>query len=213
MKRWILYIQCITILIAFGCNEMELSMPVTGEKVNVHLNLDIAQEVYVNTPTKADDNVMDNINLSDAVKNIWIIQYNGISDNSTLVGEATYIPDFENFNGTTKLVATDDPCTVFIIANTFADQFPLPQGSTITDLKTRLTNLSKEEDVLTQDGSAYYPIFNSRSTYNEIDEGTHLSATLKRLPSTSYNSSSLAKPASTNLLKLIYPLLGIVFLY
>lgn len=180
MKRWILYIQCITILIAFGCNEMELSMPVTGEKVNVHLNLDIAQEVYVNTPTKADDNVMDNINLSDAIKNIWIIQYNGISDNSTLVGEATYIPDFENFNGTTKLVATDDPCTIFIIANTFADQFPLPQGSTITDLKTRLTNLSKEEDVLTQDGSAYYPIFNSRSTYNEIDEGTHLSATLKR---------------------------------
>ena len=79
MKKLILYIQCFILLVAFGCNEMEPAMQVSGDKVNVYIDLNIAQEISVNNSTKAkEDDVISDINVSDEIKNLWVIQFNGI---------------------------------------------------------------------------------------------------------------------------------------
>lgn len=196
------YIGYIAILIsAFGfitsCNGVDdaITEPIIeGEAMTVPLSLYIESDnslKSVNDPETITE-------ITQVIKNLWIIQYNGTSDDSEILGEATYIEDFKTWyqqtpeNRNVSLVATNKPCTIYFIANTFEDvgEFPVHKRTTIGDLKNRRRSTVNQESILSpesviDDGGnqsiIYHPIFNGSITLDKLDNSvTLLSGTLKR---------------------------------
>ncbi|MBR6541396.1 MAG: DUF4906 domain-containing protein, partial [Bacteroidales bacterium] len=189
MRKYIFLI--IAFLVLTGCEKDKSASFVDGEEVYVHLSLE------ANTPISF--NIEDNgasvksvydpdgtTETAELIKNLWIIQYNGTSDNATLLGEPNYIENFSAFisqsDKQVKLVSTSNPSTIFFIANTFEgkNQFTIAQGSTIADLKSRTKLVDGEESILGNGSGTYHPIFYTTVIADEIKEGSEINGTLKR---------------------------------
>ena len=186
MKR-LLYILIVFIL-AQACEKQEYTATVAeGAEVEVNLNLSAVAGLDVSVSedmvqTKAVHDPSTINKATDVIKNLWIIQYRGVEDNSVLIGEPTYISDFSTFDGKIKLVSITGPTSIFFIANTFENKnaFPIAQGSTIADLKARSRELTDEYTIFGNDLQNYHPIFFAREDIAEITEGMDIAVSLSR---------------------------------
>ena len=169
-----------TLMTAVACIKQEPeydNSTVSGDLVEVSLGVSVLQP-----ETKAVHDPESITNVTDVIKNLWVIQFNGTSDSSELIGEPTYISNFAEFDGNIKLVATSQPSVIWLIANTFegVGVFSVPQGTTLGDLKNKKRILSTETDILSKETvDILHPIFNGSVT-ETIGEGVHLAARLKR---------------------------------
>ena len=169
-----------TLMTAVACIKQEPeydNVTASGDLVEVSLGVSVLQP-----ETKAVHDPESITNVTDVIKNLWVIQFNGTSDSSELIGEPTYISNFAEFDGNIKLVATSQPCVIWLIANTFegVGVFSVPQGTTLADLKNKKRLLNSETDILSKETvDLLHPIFNGSVT-ETIGEGVHLSARLKR---------------------------------
>ena len=128
-----------TLMTAVACIKQEPeydNVTASGDLVEVSLGVSVLQP-----ETKAVHDPESITNVTDVIKNLWVIQFNGTSDSSELIGEPTYISNFAEFDGNIKLVATSQPCVIWLIANTFegVGVFSVPQGTTLADLKNKKT--------------------------------------------------------------------------
>ena len=163
-----------------SCSRVEVVPPSEGEVVELTLDVDILAPV-----TKGVSDPDDVSDPSSVVKNLWIIQFDGTSDDAVLLGEPTYISDFASYDGRVSLVSTKTPCAVFLIANTFEDpsRFTIPQGYKIKELRSRSRSVTKESDIMGigSDGVTCYPIFMAEVVASDgIAEGERLVAELRR---------------------------------
>jgi len=179
--RKLLFIM--SVLILCGCVKEDGADTVhSGRKVNVHMDFTVDADFTrsVNDPDVVTD-------AKSVIRNLWIIQYNGVSDDSQILGEPTYIEDFSTFDGNVQLLATDKPTMVCFVANTFegVGEFPVHQRTTLADLKTYRRVIRKETDLLGAETSdSHHVIYNGYLSLDRLDEEsasqTVLSAVLKR---------------------------------
>lgn len=162
----------------------EHTMKSDADLADVFLIFDVSGEQHIDIASKSVNDPDGTVDADDLIRNLWIIQFDGISDDSVVLGDPTYIEDFSSFDGTAKLVATDDPSAVVFIANTFEDKskFIVSQGMTLKDLKGRTKKISGENGMLGQDDSdGYHLICNGTvNEYDGIAEGETLNVALKR---------------------------------
>lgn len=182
-----LAIISIILLLFCSCERMEQAPELQdGQVINVPIELFIQEQDL----SKAVNDPASITKVSDVIKNIWIIQFNGTSDDSKILGEPTYIEDFETWYALSdeekkiELIATSKPCSIFFIANTFegVGVFPAHQGSTIADLKNRKRLISSENDIFgAKSEDLFHPMFNGSISPDKIDASvTSLTGVLKR---------------------------------
>ena len=116
--------------------------------------------------------------VEDRIYNLWVIQFNGTSGSSKVLGEPVYVSDYENFDGMVKLVATEAPCAICLIANTFEGPgvFDINARSTLDDLKNLRRVIARESELL--GGSC--TMFNSLMEVDKVVAGQPLAVVLKR---------------------------------
>ena len=178
--KFIYLCALILLNLCVSCSRVEVPHCSDGEVVELTLDVDILTPV-----TKGVYDPDDVSDPSSVVKNLWVIQFDGTSDDAALLGEPTYIPDFASYDGRVSLVSTKTPCAVFLIANTFEDPsiFNIPQGYKIKELRSRSRSVTKESDIMGigSDGVTCHPIFMAEVVASDgIDEGEHLEAELRR---------------------------------
>ncbi len=163
-----------------GCSRVETPQGgAPGDLVELPIVFAIegdAESKGVNDP----DNIA---SVSEVIKNIWIIQFNGTSDDSKVLGEPCYIPDFSSFDGKVNLVVTDKPSTICFIANTFEPEgvFPVNQNISLGKLKSTRRIISSEVDPLgAEDDENFHPIFNGVTVLDKVENGLSISGILKR---------------------------------
>lgn len=187
MKKLIFTILSVVVLLC--CNRVEGPAPSVGEEVSATLDVDVVQmDLSMIDGDVATKGVYDPATIAsteDVIKNLWVIQFDGTDENSALLGDPTYVADFSQFSGNVNFVSTDTPCSIFLIANTFENGsvFTIPQGYTISDLRTRLRSVSSQNDImgLESDGETYHPIFNCEIEASDgVHEGDHFTAQLRR---------------------------------
>lgn len=150
------------LLLLFGCADNKYDVPdmpvYTGETVKVTLCLTVAAEVDATPSTtkavaaKETRTVYDN-GVNDQIKNVWVLQFNGTAESSTLIGVPTYVSDYNGAGTEVKLIPTTAPGTLFFLANTFDPDLSWSGGMTIADLKKKVKNLSQEADVHGKDNT------------------------------------------------------------
>lgn len=162
------------IMMAFwACSRIENPVQNTiHEKINVNISLSIAEE---QGHSKSVNDPQEIVQAGDVIKNIWIIQFNGTSDDSRVLGEPVYIKDFSNFNGEISLVATDKPCKIYFVANTYEEigEFPVDQWTTIGQLKQLKKVVADETGVfgIESEGKEHI-IFSGNTTIDKLDQST-----------------------------------------
>lgn len=145
---------------------------------------------YLGIDTKGvvDPEVTQSTPVEDVIKNFWVVQFDGTSDASRILGEARYFPDMEAYlkpaaqgghDEQVQLVASSVESVVVIIANTFDKDMSFPQGSTLADLKKRLRTVSDDQNFLSANGTDRFLVFSGFVT-SVISQGVRLECTLKR---------------------------------
>lgn len=149
-----------------------------GTPVTSSISLNITDNIP-GTKAIVDPNITEETSSVDVIKNIWVIQYNGITDDALLVGEPKYYEYNNSFDGQIKLVASSSENSVVVIANTFNPVMTFAQNSTLGELKSRWYNITDENSLFAKDGNDKYIIF-SAIDQKIISEGSHLEFQLKR---------------------------------
>jgi len=184
MKRIIHYIGFLLFSAVVSCNGLEPEeSPDLQDEVDVFLSvsaepqIDISLSAAPSVKAGGDTDVLD-----DVVKNLWVIQYGGLSDSAELLGEPLYISDYADFDGRVKLVATDAASSIYFIANTFEPGLNIPSKSTVADLKSRTRDLKKVNMLSTDENGNEYPIFNGcvKTGPEGVYEGAEYQIQLKR---------------------------------
>lgn len=128
---------------------------VSDEYVPVQIDVRVAREVMINTePTQKTRAIQDTEGLIgiDEIKNLWVIQFNGTTDDALLVGRAHYISNYADLDQRKfQLVASTKENTLVFLANTFNEQLLLPQGMTLAELKALKKVISRPSDVFGYD--------------------------------------------------------------
>ena len=124
-----------------------------------------------------------------AIKNLWVLQYDGTDDNALLLTSA-YI---EDYTATTsiKLIATTTDCAIVFLANTYDNTLSFPINSTLATLKgQRFTTPGLNRVVVIDPATAttgtetfpnngnYYQRLNGMVT-TTVQTGTAITATLQ----------------------------------
>lgn len=170
------------IIFAAGCHRVEAPANLLpGDVVELPVSISIEED----GDTRAVYDPVSIESVSDVVKNVWIIQFNGVSDDSEILGEPTYVEDFASFDGKVKvnLVVTDKESAIYFVANTFEPEgeFPVHQGVTLGELKQHRRAVTRETDLFgTEDRETYYPMFNGYTELDKVTDGVEISALLKR---------------------------------
>lgn len=147
MKNRLLYIILISFSL-YGCVRVETpQVNGSGSTVTVPISFHIAGEDGTRATVMDPDQIT---SPEDVIKNLWVIQFNGTSDDSRVLGAPVYIKDFSNFDGNLSLVPTDGPTTIVFIANTFEvpGVFNVSSTSTLKDIKQLKRKVTKETDIL-----------------------------------------------------------------
>ena len=165
-----------------------------GSTVPVTLSLTVAPEQSGTPETKAITDVAATTGSSE-VKNLWVIQFNGTSDDSKQIGEAHYIADYTvEANRSINLVSSTAAGTIVFIANTFNPNLPFPKGETLAKLKSRFRTVLKPSDVFGYDAEAsttdsskdfpedadYYFILCGSQSVSSVTANANIAADLKR---------------------------------
>lgn len=169
IRRLFIFVLFLALVPALSCTRIERG--------------DFVPEGYVSVPLEVSVQTKGGEDPESVIKNLWVIHFNGDSDESELLGMATYVEDFSTFSGSVNLVATASKSTIYLIANTFEGKevFSLPQNYKIKDLKERSRKVSAEGDILGQDADGErYPIFAARIEAPSIGNVSSLRCTLKR---------------------------------
>lgn len=177
MRRLYILLSILSIVSCVKYEDAPEVPAAAGDVVDVNLNLSIAG---LDTKTVHDPESIESV--TDVIKNLWVIQFNGTTDDSEVIGEPVYIEDFTSFDGRLKLVASSKECVIWLIANTFegVGVFNVPQGTTLADLKNKRRLVTVETDILSKEtNDLLHPIFNGSITAT-VTEGLNLSARLKR---------------------------------
>jgi len=168
---------------------------VHGEAVGVRLLLGVAGEEAGTPETQAYVNVVGTKALDDPsdgtatkIEDFWLLQFNGVSDSSTLIGESQYYryADFisvsnPNGAGIAKLIASSQDDAVFVLANTCDSAMVFPYGMTMSDLKSRVKEIRSEDDLFGRKaGSDTSRIMLNAQVNETIAAGTELNFGLKR---------------------------------
>lgn len=116
--------------------------------------------------------------IEDKICNLWVIQFNGTLPSSKIIGEPTYIENYDQFDGTVNLVATESPCAICFVANTFEGPgvFDINARTTVEDMLNLRRVISNESQLL---GSSSYTIFNDWME-QKIEAGSPVNVALKR---------------------------------
>lgn len=147
-----------------------------------------------------------------AIKNLWILQYDGTDDAAKLIGTPVYIEDYTiATNRSAKLVASTSPNTIVFLANTFDKNLPFQQNSTIAELKQRRFTTQSLGTIVTIDpntadvGGGVFPdngdYYQRLNGYVEqtITEGSSLSCAL------GHNACRVSVNVSNNTAGTTYP--------
>ena len=199
MKRLLIFFTIL--MLASSCRRDEAPLGFqNGERMVVSLALSVGEDSL----TKGDVHDPHPITkASDVIKNVWVIQFDGVEDNSRILGEPTYVENFGEEEGLltadVSLIAIDRMCAIYFLANTFdrvAEEFPLNQGVTLKEVKGYRRVVAGDNDVLSYgtDGK-YHPMFNGFITPQSIGDGkADLSVVLKRNVAKVNISVTNAKP-------------------
>ena len=132
-----------------------------GDYVEVPLILNVGSECVVDINTKSDGGSEISDIPSDVVRNILMLQYRGTDENAVFVGEPMYIANYPDFTGKLKMVATDDPSLVVILANIDdPSRFQIAPGSSVSELAGMIKDVSCSDDMLYRDSEGVYHLFN-----------------------------------------------------
>lgn len=185
MKRLVIFITIL--LLVSSCRRDEGPLRVqNGEKMVVSFALSVEEDSLTKGGVHDPESIT---KASDVIKNVWVIQFDGVGDNSRILGEPTYVENFtpsgDILTTDVSLIAIDRACAIYFLANTFdrvAEEFPLHQGVTLKEVKGYRRVVSSDNDVLscgTDDN--YHPMFNGFITLERLDnENADLSVVLKR---------------------------------
>lgn len=125
------------------------------EYVPVQIDVRVAREVMADAePSQTTRAIQDTDDLSgnSEIKNLWVIQFNGTTDDAVLVGRPHYISDYaDEQQRTFQLVASTTQNTLVFLANTFNEQLLLPQGMTLAELKNMKKVVTRQADVFGYD--------------------------------------------------------------
>lgn len=159
--------------------------------VETSLRLYVADEINGRTGTKAVDDPADSA--STKIRNLNILQFNGTSEDSRIVGEVRYLtasadsPDKEpylNLNDIHMAESEGALHTVVFLANVFTK---VPQVQTLKEMKDYLYYIENEADLFGYEGdgedfpggTTYYQRL-SGIAVSPITNGTNLTAALRR---------------------------------
>lgn len=177
---------CIIISCVEDSGSMLTSVPGTPVEIPLHISTSdfidgtplLTRTAYVD-PDSEEDNT---------IKNIWVLQFNGITDDARLLG-AQYI---DNYTSETivKLIASKNANRILVIANTFNPTVAFLSCSTMADVKALARTISDEREpsatsiqgsltCVHYDGGKYYVTMNG-AVDMPIDETSTISLTLKR---------------------------------
>ncbi len=178
MKRVVIFLFIMCLLA--GCHRVESpSLVLPGEVVKVSASFVVASD----GDTKGVNDPESITSPANVIKNLWIVQYNGTSDDAKVLGEPTYIGDFSSFDGSVNLVATKGRSSVYFVANTFEPEgeFPVYSGSTLGDLKRYKRQIRSETDIFgAEDSDDFHIMFNGYQEFDKIDGETVINGELKR---------------------------------
>lgn len=148
----------------------------------VDVTLDVGVEAMVSTRAGESDMINDLV-----IKNLWVIQFSGTDDNAVLIGDPIYIEDFPTFYNnenerTVRLVASDDPCYIVFIANTFEnkEQFGISQGTTLSNLKNRFRKIPQEAFMSVDSDGVSHIILSDLCFSQSLTGSSTVTAQLKR---------------------------------
>ncbi len=182
MKQLIFFLG--GLLIFCSCNKQDVvdsEIAPTDREVNISIKARISDlESGTNNAISTSYTKAASEDPSVEVKNLWIIQIDGTSNNSKIIGEPIYITDF--FDGiTVALVECDNTSTIVYLANTFKDDFGFTPDTTLEDIKALSWENNNSESYFSTDGLSdeRYMIM---SGYQEVllDGYLNLTITLKR---------------------------------
>ena len=159
--------------------------------VETSLRLSVAGAIDGRTGTKAVDDPADSA--STKIRNLNILQFNGTSEDSRIIGEVRYLTDtadptdeehYMNLNQIRMAESEGALHTVVFLANVFTK---VPQVKTLKDMKDYLYFIENEADLFGYEGdgedfpegTTYYQRL-SGVAVSEITNGTNLTAALRR---------------------------------
>ncbi|MDR3118305.1 MAG: DUF4906 domain-containing protein [Mediterranea sp.] len=199
-KTYITATTCTLLLLAAAaCSEVDIIGPDGGEldgrTVEVTLKLSAEQPTDA-TPAETGrattTRTIDDPDASpySAIKNVWVLQFNGTTDASTLVGAPTYIPDYDDGNQHVVNMVSGTNRTVYFLANTFDPALAWQEGFSLSNLKARYMEATTEDELHVKDETTavpgdypnngdYYLLMNGTYTGN-INSATVLNARLYR---------------------------------
>lgn len=126
--------------------------------------------VSVNIQFSAENELMTKSASDAAIKNMWVIQFDGSGDNARVLGTPTYISDFSGSGCSVQLVQTkeDAPGLVCFIANSFerVGELNIDKWTTLGDFKKLSKSVSCEADVFgaVENGTEYLIFYGETST-------------------------------------------------
>ena len=194
-KRYQIFSQLACLLLAgmctiTSCVEEDGSTTVAAPGAPVELPLHITAATFVDgTPSLTRTAYVDSdIDEDNTIKNIWVLQFNGITDDARLIG-AQFIEDYTP-ETIVKLIASKTSNRILVIANTFNPTVAFLSCSTMADVKALARTIIDEREASATstpgsltcahyDGSQYYVAMNG-SVDMPIDEMSTISLTLKR---------------------------------
>ena len=126
--------------------------------------------VSVNIQFSAENELMTKSASDAAIKNMWVIQFDGSGDNARVLGTPTYISDFSGSGCSVQLVQTkeDAPGLVCFIANSFerVGELNIDKWTTLGDFKNLSKSVSRETDVFgaLESGTEYIIFYGETSS-------------------------------------------------
>jgi hypothetical protein len=189
-------VYILVILITLSCVD-HIGPGQTDGLVEVMLDLEVKPDLsldcneYQGFETKAviDPEMNDSTPLKSIISNFWVIQFDGVNDDSRLVGQPYYVSDMDDFmtpvseggkGGMVTLAASRENNLIVILANTFEPGMKFPQKMFLSELKTNnFRSVSDPEDHLSAAGSDRMLVF-CGSSRAVIGQGVSVSCKLER---------------------------------
>ncbi len=160
----------------------------SAEPIEVSMNLSVepmsaGTKEAEESGTLTESRSIDGMTISEEIKNLWVIQFNGTEDTNIVVGTPIYIADFDSDTSITTLIPADTPNIVVYLANTFSEGIGVVAGTTMEAFKKMTFTTSSEDGCFASDGvdtTTKYMLMNGYTKFDTIDETTIISGKLKR---------------------------------
>ena len=142
---------CKILLLIFvftGCERDLLdnpSSPDVGEKIKVGINVGVDEIGIGNEEARSKTTKIGIDPASTKIKNLWVVQFDGIKETSKVLGVPTYIEEYIG-DTTVMLVKTSENNKILYIANTFNDYIDIHPGMTLKEVCELNWEIAAESD-------------------------------------------------------------------